>query len=66
MQKEHATRTVKLQPELINKRYCATSIVPKLLLKGKWFQSAGFEPGMLVNVIVENGRLIVEACPNTN
>jgi len=60
MSKSHQTRSMKLQPELITRRYFPTELVPKLLLKGKWFQVAGFEPGMMVSIKVESGRLIIE------
>lgn len=34
-------------------------IFPALRLQGKWLQDAGFEPGQQVNVVVEQGRLVI-------
>ena len=34
--------------------------VPQIRLKGRWLKQAGFEAGGQVNVVVEDGRLVIE------
>jgi hypothetical protein len=54
-------RVLKLQPNYIasNNRSTGFTIRPKLTLSGKWLEEAGFMPSTLINVEVENGRLII-------
>jgi hypothetical protein len=54
-------RVLKLQPNYIasNNRSTGFTIRPKLTLSGKWLEEAGFLPSALINVEVENGRLII-------
>jgi len=54
-------RVLKLQPAYIasNNRSTGFTIRPKLTLSGKWLQEAGFLPSTLINVEVENGRLVI-------
>jgi hypothetical protein len=54
-------RVIKLQLNYVasNNRSTGFTIRPKLTLSGKWLQEAGFLPSALINVEVENGRLII-------
>jgi hypothetical protein len=56
------TRILKLQPNYVprsSNRSTGFTIRPKLTLSGKWLEEAGFLPSTLINVEVENGRLII-------
>ena len=55
------TRVIKLQPNYVasNNRSTGFTIRPKLTLSGKWLEEAGFLPSTLINVEVQNGRLII-------
>lgn len=33
---------------------------PRLILNGKWLEAAGFSTGQKVQVLVEQGRLVIE------
>ena len=55
------TRIIKLQPNYVanSNRSTGFTIRPKLTLSGKWLEEAGFMPSTLINVEVQNGRLII-------
>jgi hypothetical protein len=56
------TRILKLQPNYVprsSNRSTGFTIRPKLTLSGKWLEEAGFLPSTLINVEVENGRLVI-------
>jgi hypothetical protein len=36
-----------------------TSVSPSLELSGSWFQEAGFQPGQLVSITVQEGVLTI-------
>ncbi len=56
------TRVIKLQPNYVPKssnRSTGFVVRPKLTLTGKWLEDAGFLPSTLINVEVQNGRMII-------
>ena len=57
------TRTFKLQPQYVSKKYTRDfKVIPKLTLCGKWLETAGFLPNEIIYVKVEEGRLIITSC----
>jgi len=54
------TRTFKLQPQYVSRKYTRDiNVVPKLTLSGKWLETAGFLPHKKIYVKVEDGRLVI-------
>jgi len=55
------TRTLKLQANYVprNDFRKTFAIRPKVTLTGKWLEEAGFLPSTLINIEVENGRLVI-------
>ena len=54
------TRKFKLQPQYVSRKYTRDiKIIPKLTLSGNWLQKAGFLPYEIINVKVEEGRLVI-------
>jgi len=54
-------RIIKLQPNYRprNDFHRTFSVVPKLILTGKWMEEAGFKPSKLVQVECQHNRLII-------
>jgi len=52
------TRKLKIHPKIILRRYNKT-IVPEILLKGKWLEEAGFKPGQNVEIQQKENKLII-------
>ena len=38
---------------------CNRKVAPTIILKGKWLKEAGFDSGMPITVICEDGKLII-------
>ena len=53
------TRKFKLQPQHVSLKYRREKVVPKLILSGKWLETAGFLPNEIIYVEVEEGRLVI-------
>lgn len=55
------TRVIKLQPNYVHKKGSFKEFIvrPKLTLSGKWLEDAGFLPSTLINVEVQNGRMVI-------
>ena len=53
------TRKFKLQPQHVSLKYRREKVVPKLILSGKWLETAGFLPNEIIYVKVEEGRLVI-------
>jgi hypothetical protein len=51
-------RKLKIQPKYIGRKNDLRSL-PQLLLKGKWFEEAGFEPGCYCSLKIEKGRITI-------
>lgn len=51
-------RKIKIQPRLILRKYDRT-VVPEILLKGKWLAEMGFDAGQEVNVELHEEKLII-------
>jgi toxic protein SymE len=52
------TRKLKIQPKIILRSYDKT-IVPEILLKGKWLEEAGFKPGQNVQIEQKKNKLTI-------
>lgn len=52
------TRKLKIQPKIILRSYDKT-IVPEILLKGKWLEEAGFKPGQNVQIEQRKNKLVI-------
>ncbi len=52
------SRKLKIQPKLVERTYSRT-IVPEILLKGKWLEEAGFKSGQNVEVRQEKNKLVI-------
>ncbi|WP_083421771.1 SymE family type I addiction module toxin [Arsenicibacter rosenii] len=39
--------------------YRKTTVTPSLELAGNWFEKAGFLPNQLVNIVCEDGAIII-------
>jgi len=37
-------------------------IKPFIRLKGDWLREAGIEPGMKVNITIENNQVVIKTC----
>ena len=60
------TRTFKLQPQYVSKKYTREiNVIPKLTLSGKWLEKAGFLPHEIIYEKVEDGRLVITASQPT-
>lgn len=53
-----SNRKIKIQPKYIMRKYDQT-IVPELLLKGKWLEEAGFKAGHTVQVEQKKNKLVI-------
>jgi hypothetical protein len=55
------TRVIKLQANYVPRNDFRKTFVirPKLTLSGKWLEEAGFSPSTLINVEVQNGKLVI-------
>lgn len=53
-----SNRKFKLQPRTVFRKYDQIT-VPELLLKGKWLQEAGFDPGQEAQVEVYQNRIVI-------
>jgi hypothetical protein len=53
------TRKFKLQPQHVSLKYRREKIVPKLVLAGKWLETAGFLPNEIIYVKVEESLLVI-------
>lgn len=51
-------RKIKIQPRFILRKYDKT-IVPEILLKGKWLADMGFAPGQEVKIELEENKLVI-------
>lgn len=51
-------RRIKIQPKYIIRKYDKT-IVPEILLKGKWLEEAGFKPGQNVQIEKRKNKLVI-------
>lgn len=51
-------RKIKIQPRFIMRKYDKT-IVPEILLKGKWLSEMGFLPGQEVKIELEENKLVI-------
>nr|WP_294858697.1 SymE family type I addiction module toxin [uncultured Fluviicola sp.] len=51
-------RKIKIQPRFILRKYDKT-IVPEILLKGKWLSEMGFLPGQEVKIELEENKLVI-------
>lgn len=51
-------RKIKIQPRFILRKYDKT-VVPEILLKGKWLSEMGFLPGQEVKIELEENKLVI-------
>ncbi|WP_246073841.1 SymE family type I addiction module toxin [Fluviicola chungangensis] len=51
-------RKIKIQPRFIMRKYDKT-IVPEILLKGKWLSEMGFLPGQEVKIELKENKLVI-------
>lgn len=51
-------RKIKIQPKYILRKYDRT-IVPEILLKGKWLEDCGFSAGQQVKIELNKNKLII-------
>lgn len=52
------TRKLKIQPKIILRSYDKT-VVPEILLKGKWLAEAGFKPSQNVQIEQRKNKLVI-------
>ncbi|AEA44952.1 SymE family type I addiction module toxin [Fluviicola taffensis] len=52
------SRKIKIQPRFILRKYDKT-IVPEILLKGKWLAEMGFKAGQEVKIELNENKLVI-------